>query len=88
MSDMVTQRIQFQEERRQHNIQAVVLGAASELGDKRVKDQEPDHDWTARFLTEVQDVSSELRFYGQGCSRATRTIWKHVDQDSKHPKGS
>lgn len=55
----VTQRIQFQEEKRQTNIGAVVRQAALELGDKDVQDHEPDHDWTARFFSEVQDVSSE-----------------------------
>ena len=33
--------------------------AALELGDKDVQDHEPDHDWTARFFNDVQDVSSE-----------------------------
>ena len=55
----VTQRIQFQEAKRQRNIEAVVTQAAHELGDKDVRDHEPDHDWTARFFNEVQDVSSE-----------------------------
>ena len=30
-----------------------------ELGDKDVANSEPDHDWTARFFSDVQDVSSE-----------------------------
>ena len=33
--------------------------AANELGDKEVPDNEPDHDWTARFVNDIQDVSSE-----------------------------
>lgn len=59
VSDLVTARIRFQEEKRQRNIKAVVEQAASELGEKQVEDREPDHDWTARFFSEVQDVSSE-----------------------------
>lgn len=59
LSDPVTARIRFQEEKRERNIRAVVEQAAFELGEKRVEDHEPDHDWTARFFTEVQDVSSE-----------------------------
>ena len=55
----VSQRIQFQEEKRQRNIEMVVRLAASELGDKEVPDSETDHDWTARFFGDVQDVSSE-----------------------------
>lgn len=59
IANTVRQRIQFQEEKRQGNIEAVVLQAASELGDKEVSDSETDHDWTARFFSDVQDVSSE-----------------------------
>ena len=55
----VTQRIQFQEAKRQRSIEAVVQQAAFELGDRNVRDHDPDHDWTARFFNEVQDVSSE-----------------------------
>ena len=55
----VTQRIQFQEEKRQSNIAAVIGQAAQELGDRQVQNHEVDHDWTARFFNDVQDVSSE-----------------------------
>ena len=55
----VTQRIQFQEEKRQSNIAAVIEQAAYELGDREVQDHEVDHDWTARFFNDIQDVSSE-----------------------------
>ena len=55
----VTQRIQFQEEKRQSNIAAVIGHAAQELGDREVQDHEVDHDWTARFFNDVQDVSSD-----------------------------
>ena len=55
----ITQRVEFQEKKRQRNIAAAVAEAASELGDQTVNDAEPDHDWTARFFEYVQDVSSE-----------------------------
>ena len=55
----ITQRIQFQEEKRQSNIVAVIGQAAQELGDIEVQDHEVDHDWTARFFNDVQDVSYE-----------------------------
>ena len=58
ISHVINQRVQFQEEKRQANIESVVRQAAEQLGDKRVADSEPDHDWTARFFSEVQDVSS------------------------------
>ena len=59
IADRVRQRIQFQEEKRQENIESVVSQAAEQLGDKNVADEEPDHDWTARFFSHVQDVSSK-----------------------------
>ena len=52
-------RITFQEEKRQRNIETVVRMAAEEIKDKEVQDHEIDHDWTARFFSDVQDVSSE-----------------------------
>lgn len=59
IAEAVTQRIQFQERKRLLNVQSVVAQAADELGDALVEDSEPDHDWTARFFNDVQDVSSE-----------------------------
>ena len=59
IADVISQRIQFQEEKRQANIKSVLRHAKEQLGDKSVVDSEPDHDWTARFFSEVQDVSSE-----------------------------
>ena len=59
IDDMISTRIKFQEQKRHQNIKAVVEQAALELGDKRVENREPDHDWSARFFNEVQDVSSE-----------------------------
>ena len=59
IGELVEQRVQFQEEKRQANIGSVVGQAAEELGDREVQDHEVDHDWTARFFNDVQDVSSE-----------------------------
>ena len=59
VGDAVRQRIEFQERKRQANIAAAVNHAALELYDTQVPAEEPDHDWTARFFGEVQDVSSE-----------------------------
>ena len=59
IASAVEQRIQFQEQKRQVNIKSVVQQAADQLGDIEVTDSEPDHDWTARFFNEVQDVSSD-----------------------------
>ena len=57
--DNIFQRIEFQERKRYVNIASVVENAAEALGEKKVIDHEPDHDWTARFFDSVQDVSSE-----------------------------
>ena len=59
IAETVRQRIQFQEEKRHGNSGSVVGQTAELLGDKEVPDQEPDHDWTARFFNYIQDVSSE-----------------------------
>ena len=59
ISDAVRQRIQFQERKRQLNIESVVKKAATQLGDTEVPNDETDHDWTAHFFNHVQDVSSE-----------------------------
>ena len=59
ISNQINERILYQEEKRLENIRSVVARAADELGAKEVPDDEPDHDWTARFFNYVQDVSSE-----------------------------
>ena len=59
MEGLVAQRIEYQEAKRQDNIKRVVSVAAEELGDKTVQNHEPDHDWTARFFNEVQDITND-----------------------------
>lgn len=59
MGEKITQRIEYQERKRQANICAVVEQAAQQLQGTIVPAVEPNHDWTARFFREVQDVSSE-----------------------------
>ena len=66
--EAITQRVFYQEEKRQSNIVSVLNEAAENLGDETVEDHEPDHDWTARFFNEVQDVSSD----------EMRTIWAKI----------
>ena len=94
IGETITQRIRFQEEKRHSNIAAAVVAAATGLGDKEVPDHEPDHDWTARFFSEVQDVSSddmraiwakvlagEIEKPGSTSAR-TLTILKNLDRKS------
>ena len=59
LADRVHERITYQERKRLTNIQSVAAKAALQLDDREVPDTEPDHDWTARFFNDVQDVSSE-----------------------------
>ena len=59
LAEGIKQRIEYQEHKRQANITAVVGMAALQLEQTNVPAVEPDHDWTARFFGEVQDVSSE-----------------------------
>ena len=59
IAEAVQQRVRFQEEKRQRNILAIVSEAAEQLTAEEVEDHEPNHDWTARFFNEAQDVSSE-----------------------------
>ncbi|MDE0002686.1 MAG: DUF2806 domain-containing protein [Rhodospirillaceae bacterium] len=74
----IEQRIQFQEEKRQANIVAVVAKAASQHEGREVEPSEPDHDWTARFFNEVQDVSSE----------EMQTLWARVLAGEVERRGS
>lgn len=55
----ITQSLEFQNRKRLANVKSVVEDAAEQLGDEEVPDQEPDHDWTARFFDFAQDVTSE-----------------------------
>lgn len=59
ISREIRTRLTFQEEKRQRNIETVVRRAAEDLGDREVPNQDIDHDWTAKFFADVQDVSSD-----------------------------
>ena len=62
IAELVHRGLEYQGLKRYLNTEAVVQEAAAELSDKEVPDQEPDHDWTARFFDGVKDVSSgEMR---------------------------
>lgn len=53
-------RLDYQERKKQANIESVTSIAAVELAnDDSVPDEKPDEDWTTRFFSSVQDVSSE-----------------------------
>ena len=75
---VIEQRIQFQEEKRQANIMSVVAKAADQEEGRKVDPSEPNHDWTARFFNEVQDVSSE----------EMQSLWARVLAGEVERKGS
>ena len=51
--------MQFSTARRLRNVGSVVEQAREAIGEKEVPDEEPNDDWTARFFSHAQDVSSE-----------------------------
>lgn len=52
-------RVDFQERKRQHNVESITAVAAAELADATgVPDEKPDEDWVNRFFSSAQDVSS------------------------------
>ena len=94
VSEGIRQRVEFQERKRQGNIVAIVNQAALQLGDSTVPVAETDHDWTARFFRDAQDVSSEkmqaywsrilageIREHG-ATSMRTLGILKDIDTDT------
>ena len=58
-SDQTAQRLEYQERKRQANLVSVVSQAAEDLEEEEVPDQEPDHDWIARYFEYVKDVSEQ-----------------------------
>lgn len=53
-------RADFQERKRQNNVEIITTVAASELaGEESVPDESPDSDWISRFFRAAEDVSSE-----------------------------
>ena len=76
--DMVSQRIAYQEAKRQGNITTVTRLAAAGIEDSEVPDGEPDHDWTARFFNYIQDISSQ----------EMQSLWARVLQGEVIRQGS
>lgn len=53
-------RIEFQERKRQNNVERITSIAASDLfSESEIPEEKPDEDWISRFFTSAQDVSSE-----------------------------
>ena len=57
--EVIDHYARLQVARRLDNSQSIVSAAAEELGDEEVPNQEPDHDFTARFFNHGQEVSDE-----------------------------
>lgn len=60
LAQRTEERLTYQEEKRQLNVESVIREAAEELKDVReVSKEAVNDDWSARFFTDVQDVSDE-----------------------------
>lgn len=60
IAERAMSRLDFQDRKRQDNLEKVTTVAATELnGETTVPDQSPDEDWISRFFTSAQDVSSQ-----------------------------
>ena len=57
-TEHVSEALQFQQERRLRNVEAIATAAAAELGDETAADETADADWIARFFGEAQEVSN------------------------------
>lgn len=58
--ERVARRLDFQERKRQRNVENVASAAAAELsGATDIPDEKPDEDWVTRFFSAAQDVSSD-----------------------------
>ena len=59
IGETISERVRYREQTRLSNVGAAVSHAAAVLENMSVGEDEVDHDWTARFFNDVQDVSSE-----------------------------
>lgn len=60
VAERIEARVDFQERKRQHNVESIAAAAAAELlNEEVVPEQTPDEDWISRFFASAQDVSSE-----------------------------
>lgn len=57
-TEQVSEALQFQQQRRLRNVEAIATAAAAELGDETVTEDTLDSDWIASFFGEAQEVSS------------------------------
>ena len=58
--DRSERRVEYQERKRQNNVERITSVAASDLlSDTQVPEEAPDEDWISRFFSSAQDVSSE-----------------------------
>ena len=60
LKDEVSLRLDYQERKRQQNIENITsIAAANLIRDEDVPEQKPDEDWITRFFSSAQEVSSE-----------------------------
>jgi len=61
--ERASSRVEFQETKRQHNIESVVQYAADSMDEEQVSNEELDEDWVSRFFRTAEDISSEHMQY-------------------------
>ena len=60
ISDRTTMRIDYQEQKRQQNLENITQKAANHLEfENNVSDEKVDEDWTTRFFNYAQDISND-----------------------------
>jgi hypothetical protein len=60
IEDRSTSRREFQDRKRQENLEKITSVAAAELaGETSVPDERPDDDWVARFFGDAEGISSQ-----------------------------
>ncbi len=60
IDDRISLRVDFQERKRQHNLENIISIAAIEMtNDESISDEKPDEDWILRFFSSAQDISSD-----------------------------
>jgi len=60
LQERATERLQFQSQKQQANIEKIIFQAVSDLSEESsVPEEKPDEDWISRFFAYAQDISSD-----------------------------
>jgi len=70
-------RSEYENRKRQHNVESITSAAAEELASEtEVSNEPPDEDWVSRFFRAAEDVSSEQmqKLWGENSGRRNLAI--------------